>query len=70
MSTHLQGFRSFFRFLHHFVLAKLASSSIRVSSPLLTIKDLTGSPVKKRGSSATSNSVGTTALTLLLTQDT
>ena len=30
MSTHLLGFRSFFRFLHHFVLGKLATSSIRV----------------------------------------
>ena len=32
MSTHLLGFQSFFRFLHHFVLAKLATSSIRVNS--------------------------------------
>ena len=33
MSTHLPGFRSFFIcfFLHHFVLAKLATSSIRVN---------------------------------------
>ena len=30
MSTQLLGFPSFFRFLHHFVLAKLATSSIRV----------------------------------------
>ena len=30
MSTHLPGFQSFFRFLHRFVLAKLAISSIRV----------------------------------------
>ena len=30
MSTHLPGFQSFFRFLHHFVLAKLATSSVRV----------------------------------------
>ena len=30
MSTHLPGFQSFVRFLHHFVLAKLAISSIRV----------------------------------------
>ena len=30
MNTQFPGFRSFFRFLHHFVLAKLASSSIRV----------------------------------------
>ena len=25
MSTHVSGFQSFFRFLHHFVLAKLAT---------------------------------------------
>ena len=30
MSTHLPGFQPFFRFLHHFVMAKLATSSIRV----------------------------------------
>ena len=30
MSTHMPGFRSFLRFLCHFVLAKLATSSIRV----------------------------------------
>ena len=30
MSTHLPGFQSFSNFLHHFVLAKLATSSIRV----------------------------------------
>ena len=30
MSTHVPGFQSFFSFLHHFVLAKLATSSIRV----------------------------------------
>ena len=30
MSTHLPRFQSFYRFLYHFVLAKLASSSIRV----------------------------------------
>ena len=28
MSTHLPGFQSFSNFLHHFVLAKLATSSI------------------------------------------
>ena len=32
MSTHLSGFLSFFSFLHHFVLAKIATSSIRVNS--------------------------------------
>ena len=32
MSTHKQGFQSFFKgFLHNFVLAKLATSSIRVN---------------------------------------
>ena len=30
MSTHVSVFRSFFRFLHHFVLAKLVTTSIRV----------------------------------------
>ena len=30
MSTHMPGFQSFQAFLHHFVLAKLASSSIKV----------------------------------------
>ena len=34
MSTHLNGFQSFFRFLHHFVLAKVATSSIRVKEIL------------------------------------
>ena len=32
MSTHMPGFQSFFRFLRHFVLAKLATSSIRVKN--------------------------------------
>ena len=31
MSTHVPGFLSFFMFLHHFVLAKLATSSTRVN---------------------------------------
>ena len=35
MSTHLPGFWSFSAFLHHFVLAKVATTSIRVKSPLL-----------------------------------
>ena len=30
MSTHMPGFQSFSRFLPHFVLAKLVTSSIRV----------------------------------------
>ena len=33
MSTHLPRFPSFFRFLHHFVMTKLATSSIRVKAP-------------------------------------
>ena len=37
MSTHLPGFFGHFNFfLHHFVLAKLATSSIRVKGPLLS----------------------------------
>ena len=35
MSTHEPGFQSFFRFLHHFVLAKLATNSIRVNKAML-----------------------------------
>ena len=31
MSTHMPGFQSFFRFLHHFVLVKFATSSIKVN---------------------------------------
>ena len=31
MSTHMPGFQSYIRFLHHFVLAILATSSIRVN---------------------------------------
>ena len=34
MSTHLPGFQSFFRFLHHFGFAKLATSSIRVNGSI------------------------------------
>ena len=34
MSTHEPGFQSFFSFLHHFALAKLATSSIRVKVKL------------------------------------
>ena len=30
MSTHVTGFQSFFKFSHHFVLAKLATSTIWV----------------------------------------
>ena len=29
MSTHMPGFLSFFRFLHHFVLTKLATSGMK-----------------------------------------
>ena len=32
MSTHLSGFQSFSGFLHHFVFAKLATSSLRVNA--------------------------------------
>ena len=34
MSTHVPGFQSFFRFLHHFVMAKLATSSLRLKFQL------------------------------------
>ena len=37
MSTHLHGFQSFPRFCHHFMLTKLATSSIRVVIPPLKI---------------------------------
>ena len=36
MSINVAGFRSFFRFLHTFVLAKLATSSIRFRSVVQT----------------------------------
>ena len=40
MSTHVPGFQDFFQdFLHHFVLVKLATSSIRVNL-VLGIKTL------------------------------
>ena len=34
MSTHVPGFQFFFSFLHHLVLAKLATSSIRVKNEI------------------------------------
>ena len=37
MSTHVPGFQSFFRFLHHFLLAKLATASIRVNHLVLFV---------------------------------
>ena len=37
MSTCLPGFQSFFKFLHHFVLATLATSSIRVKENILCV---------------------------------
>ena len=37
-STHLPVFQSFSAFLHHFVLAKLATSSIRVKLSLDTLE--------------------------------
>ena len=40
MSTHLPGIQSFFRFLHHFVLAKLATSSIRVNAAIYVPGDV------------------------------
>ena len=39
MSTHLPGFISFSRFLDHFVLAKLATSSIRVNLLIFLMKN-------------------------------
>ena len=44
MSTHLPVFQSFFSFLHHFVLVKLASSSIRVVIGLVVCAGLTVCP--------------------------
>ena len=40
MSTLVSGFQSFSGFLHNFVLAKLASNSIRVNSHLRLLIDL------------------------------
>ena len=37
MSTHLAGFLSFFIFLHHFILEKFATSSIRVNPAVLEV---------------------------------
>ena len=37
MGTHMPGFQSFSAFLHHFVLAKLAASSIRVKNDTLNL---------------------------------
>ena len=42
MSTHLLGFQSFSGFLHHFVLAKLATTSIRVNLLLLRTSNYHG----------------------------
>ena len=39
MSTHMPGFQSFSGFLHHFVLAKLATSSISVNTHKPAQKD-------------------------------
>ena len=38
MSTHVPGFQSFFSFLIHFVLAKLATSNIRVKDQHVILK--------------------------------
>ena len=40
MSTHLLGFPSFSSFLHHFVLAKLATTSIMVNESLVIVQYL------------------------------
>ena len=46
MSTHVAGFQSFFLgFLHHFVLAKLATSNIRVKIFRLSEQASVSSPV-------------------------
>ena len=37
MSTHVPGFQPCFRFLHHFVLANLVTSSIRVKAIITAI---------------------------------
>ena len=37
MSAHMPGFLSFFSFLHHFALAKLATSGIRVKKGSFTL---------------------------------
>ena len=37
MSYRVSGFQSFFSFLHHFLLAKLVTGSIRVKSILVSI---------------------------------
>ena len=42
MSTHVPGFQSIFRFLHHFVLAKLATSSIGVKTLIAAPLTCTG----------------------------
>ena len=42
MSTQLAGFQSFLMFLHHFVLAKLATSSIRVDIRICAWKGAVG----------------------------
>ena len=40
MSTHMPGFRSLLDFLHYFVLAKLATSSIRVKVKYMGIAEV------------------------------
>ena len=39
MSTHMSGFHSFFNFLHHFVSAKFATSSITANHAWITVCD-------------------------------
>ena len=44
----MPGFQSFFRFLHHFVMVKLASSSIRVKMCITVISGgsfILGNPI-------------------------
>ena len=66
MSTLGSGFQSFSRFLHHFVFAKLATSSIRVKV-YFCCKDTMDSPsqhhsfVKLRGQAGDPEAAGETA---------
>ena len=46
LSTHMQGFQSFFVFLHHFILAKLATSSIRVKLDVRIAKEVSKTPTQ------------------------
>ena len=37
MSTHVPGFQTFFSCMHHFVMGKLATSSIRVECGVISV---------------------------------